>query len=858
MAKKKKKKKKSSNHKPEKAVNAVSPKETNAGKTTTAASQPVASEISPSEKKLEALEKSAVEHAVEEDIQAAGSASPPEKGTTAAELIERASYVLELLESQRTRTESAEAEAQDRMTDMEEERQRLSGDQDRLDEREAQLNTRDTELSRQEQRLSERETALNSRTTGLNNRERELNSREESLVQRELDADVGFSQRNATALAQLQEESERLRERFAHHQQQLAQERNAWDDELSGAREAWRMEQAERREKCREELNSMRRDCEAELEALRRTAEEELSEVREKLKEEQLKLKEEKRLFLREKCKLEVDSELFQEKTESFDKKVEGFAAKAIEERDAIIQELKERLKAARSARDGAEGVLRVREEADRRFGNRTPEQVLEEMRALQSERDELRSELGKRPDVDAVQRLEELTGKHEALEQDNFTLRRQLAEQKRLNSLQDIAVTELEDLRNVKLSLESGRDILREANRQLRTEVVDLVKSSEGGSPFPSCSGMDNSSELQTPPPRLSRNLSLKQFAEEMRHRMASAPQKALYYSAEDVRSFLGGLSMSRLHLLQGISGTGKTSLPLAFADAMDGDSALIEVQAGWRDRQDLIGHFNSFEKRFYESEFLQALYKAGTPLFKDRPFIIVLDEMNLSHPEQYFADLLSALEQNPEHQRLTLMSAPVKEAPLQLVDQGKKLKVPQNVWFVGTANHDETTRDFADKTYDRAHVMELPRHKETFEAIRHPYKAPISMDALRQAFDNAKNRHEKQSKQAYRFLQESFADPLAKRFRVGWGNRLERQMNDYIPVVMDAGGTVGEAMDHILATKLLRKIRDRHDNRPQDILELRETIQLEWSKLDSESDAKRSIELLTLELQRLGHDDD
>jgi hypothetical protein len=677
-------------------------------------------------------------------------------------------------------------------------------------------------------------------------------------VQRELDADVGFSQRNATALAQLQEESERLRERFAHHQQQLAQERNAWDDELSGAREAWRMEQAERREKCREELNSMRRDCEAELEALRRTAEEELSEVREKLKEEQLKLKEEKRLFLREKCKLEVDSELFQEKTESFDKKVEGFAAKAIEERDAIIQELKERLKAARSARDGAEGVLRVREEADRRFGNRTPEQVLEEMRALQSERDELRSELGKRPDVDAVQRLEELTGKHEALEQDNFTLRRQLAEQKRLNSLQDIAVTELEDLRNVKLSLESGRDILREANRQLRTEVVDLVKSSEGGSPFPSCSGMDNSSELQTPPPRLSRNLSLKQFAEEMRHRMASAPQKALYYSAEDVRSFLGGLSMSRLHLLQGISGTGKTSLPLAFADAMDGDSALIEVQAGWRDRQDLIGHFNSFEKRFYESEFLQALYKAGTPLFKDRPFIIVLDEMNLSHPEQYFADLLSALEQNPEHQRLTLMSAPVKEAPLQLVDQGKKLKVPQNVWFVGTANHDETTRDFADKTYDRAHVMELPRHKETFEAIRHPYKAPISMDALRQAFDNAKNRHEKQSKQAYRFLQESFADPLAKRFRVGWGNRLERQMNDYIPVVMDAGGTVGEAMDHILATKLLRKIRDRHDNRPQDILELRETIQLEWSKLDSESDAKRSIELLTLELQRLGHDDD
>jgi predicted kinase len=71
----------------------------------------------------------------------------------------------------------------------------------------------------------------------------------------------------------------------------------------------------------------------------------------------------------------------------------------------------------------------------------------------------------------------------------------------------------------------------------------------------------------------------------------------------------------MSRLHLLQGISGTGKTSLPIAFASAIGAGCKAIEVQAGWRDRQDLIGHYNAFEKKFYESEFLLALYRAGCP---------------------------------------------------------------------------------------------------------------------------------------------------------------------------------------------------------------------------------------------------
>jgi hypothetical protein len=370
----------------------------------------------------------------------------------------------------------------------------------------------------------------------------------------------------------------------------------------------------------------------------------------------------------------------------------------------------------------------------------------------------------------------------------------------------------------------------------------------------------MDKDKNKQSSRPTNDEIRSLKEFSDYVRHRMAYDPrtEKKLYYSPEDVRSFIAGLAMSRLHLLQGISGTGKTSLPIAFARAIGAGYALVEVQAGWRDRQDLIGHFNTFERRFYETEFLQAVYKAGCPQFRDTPFIIVLDEMNLSHPEQYFADLLSALEQEQSQQKLVLMTAAVDPAPALLSEGGRHLHVPPNVWFVGTANHDETTKDFAPKTYDRAHVMELPRHREIFQVKDLQPSPPVSLVALNRAFGKAVAQHPDAAGNAYRFLEENLGDILGRRFMVGWGNRLQRQMEDYVPVVIGCGGSIGEATDHVLATKLLRKIRDRHDNRPEDIIDLRDRITTDWASIDIIGQPKKSVAILQEELHRLGHNEE
>src|SRR6266581_4922903 len=125
----------------------------------------------------------------------------------------------------------------------------------------------------------------------------------------------------------------------------------------------------------------------------------------------------------------------------------------------------------------------------------------------------------------------------------------------------------------------------------------------------------------------------------------------------------------------------------------------------------------------------------------------------MNLSHPEQYFSDLLSALELRPEDRRLVLMTHAVSAAPALLVD-GSQLRIPSNVWFVGTANHDETTKDFADKTYDRSNVMEFPHVPQPFQVKPSAPRDPVSYRALQRAFDLAEKSQGKAGQQALDFL--------------------------------------------------------------------------------------------------------
>ena len=121
------------------------------------------------------------------------------------------------------------------------------------------------------------------------------------------------------------------------------------------------------------------------------------------------------------------------------------------------------------------------------------------------------------------------------------------------------------------------------------------------------------------------------------------AASKLKLYYTSNMIRLFISGLSATKLVILQGISGTGKTSLAYAWGKFIRNDAIIASVQPSWRDRTELFGYFNEFTKKFNETEVLKWMYLAG---YTDDVYVTVLDEMNIARVEYYFAEMLSILE--------------------------------------------------------------------------------------------------------------------------------------------------------------------------------------------------------------------
>jgi hypothetical protein len=175
----------------------------------------------------------------------------------------------------------------------------------------------------------------------------------------------------------------------------------------------------------------------------------------------------------------------------------------------------------------------------------------------------------------------------------------------------------------------------------------------------------------------------------------------------------------------------------------------------------------------------------------------------------------------------------------------------LPKNVWFVGTANHDETTKDFADKTYDRSFVIELPGQPTPFPLLKQERRAPVSYEALADAFDRAESKHAKVGSEALAWMQQNLRGPMDERFRVGWGGRLDSQVRRFVPVVCATGGGLGEALDQLVTTRVLRKIKGRHDNLEEDLEHLIGVIESTWPDKSRKPIAAR--QLLDDELRHL-----
>ncbi len=314
----------------------------------------------------------------------------------------------------------------------------------------------------------------------------------------------------------------------------------------------------------------------------------------------------------------------------------------------------------------------------------------------------------------------------------------------------------------------------------------------------FPRLSGVDEIFRTCYTPPTYDNTITLEELCQKMRNFAAS--RLGLYYDLEVMKRFFASFGAAKMVILQGISGTGKTSLPYAFGQFVQYPSVICSVQPSWRDRTELVGYYNEFTKKYTEPDFLKTLYEAQ---YVEDTRIVILDEMNIARVEYYFAEMLSILELPREDERfLTLVSSGSTADPEKMKDG--KIWIPSNIWYVGTINNDDSTFAVSDKVYDRAIPIDLDQKAEFFEA---PDQEPIRLNYnhLVRLYEEAKEKYP--ISEAMLLELDNLDNYLIKHFRLTFGNRIMRQIKAYVPCYVACGGTELDGIDFIFTVKILRK---------------------------------------------------
>ena len=551
----------------------------------------------------------------------------------------------------------------------------------------------------------------------------------------------------------------------------------------------------------------------------------------------------------------ELEVELKDEKSK-YGMLIEKYEAlsKRLEETQVLLDTVKTEIESS----NGGKKIVSMRE-------------IIAEMQEFREKYERLAAVYEKYPDDASISALEEKAQRAEKLERENSAL-----EQER-NRYREEAVA----ARNASKELEVVRQEV-EATNALNEHLLQELEShktaleSRTGDTCPSLSKVDTETEESDFVADINRRVqrtsleSLRDIVSHVKNYAGSRNKdERLYYTDNDIRAFLAGMAVSRLIILQGMSGTGKSSLPRIFSEAISGFNRLIPVESSWRDRNELLGYYNDFNKKFNAKSFTIELYRSTKKRCKEVPTFIVLDEMNLARIEYYFSDFLAIL-QEPDHDKwlIELVSSDMRTLPMELPEEvkqkmrkddptvfaiwekiersrqgdlksetsdeekemltsylaklgrltgakdlidGRKIRVTDNIWFIGTANQDESTFEISDKVYDRAQVVSLNRKGVSEGQYANTEKKYISVTDLIKLFEGAINAYKKKAEVEARL--EKLDAVLMDKFDISFGNRIVTQTVDLAAVFTAAGGSLEDALDYQISTKILRKVISSDD---------------------------------------------
>lgn len=244
--------------------------------------------------------------------------------------------------------------------------------------------------------------------------------------------------------------------------------------------------------------------------------------------------------------------------------------------------------------------------------------------------------------------------------------------------------------------------------------EIIEIYKTIISNNPQqePTILNLENIEHIN------SDNLIVKSFIEKLK-------SSGLIFSNQLVQRFIASMCTKPFVICSGLSGSGKTKLSQAFAKWICFDESqylILPVGADWTNREPLLGYPNALNKNEYvkpENGVLDLMIRAKinfeNELEPTKPFFLILDEMNLSHVERYFADFLSTMESGE--------AIPLHKIPNAYIQDShsvpQEIKLPKNLFIIGTVNIDETTYMFSPKVLDRANTIEFRLTEENLEAF-------------------------------------------------------------------------------------------------------------------------------------------
>ena len=378
-----------------------------------------------------------------------------------------------------------------------------------------------------------------------------------------------------------------------------------------------------------------------------------------------------------------------------------------------------DRLREAIQSQDESISAFR---QLQQQLGGREPTAVIDELKKLNDLLVRQREELASRPS-------EEMRAQLDILDSDKRSLQNRVTELSQLLQHKELQAAESGELKSKNAEIEAlNRSLERKFNAaEKEVEMLD-EKLSRLLAAYARPADIKNRYEqielALIDSDKVSRTIAEEISETEWLNGIAkSCTDYGLHFNSRILKAFHTALKTaewSPLTVLAGVSGTGKSELPRLYSHFGGLYFEPLSVQPNWDSQESMLGFFNSIDNRFDAQPILRFLAQSqkswvdskdghdGYPGLKDRLCLVLLDEMNLAHPELYFAEFLSKLELRRGKKNTEVPSLLVK------IGAGLKpyeLKLGRNVLWAGTMNQDETTKSLSDKVLDRSVIIYFPR---------------------------------------------------------------------------------------------------------------------------------------------------